>query len=142
MAEDDDLKLVIVRPIRSEEAQHWADCVQRHHYLGYHGIAGKDKPERVAAAIAVLRHLAVRGCLTLAATHDSEIAEVLADQYACAHFDSVVSCGAIAFDYRLRPGIITSNNGILLLESIGYPQEVTQLAPRLAECEIGYAGRR
>ena len=32
---------VIVRPIRSDEAQRWAQYMQQHHYLGYAGIAGR-----------------------------------------------------------------------------------------------------
>lgn len=32
---------VEVRPIRADEARRWVESVQRHHYLGYRGIAGK-----------------------------------------------------------------------------------------------------
>ena len=35
------LDSVEVRPIRSDEARRWVESVQRHHYLGYRGIAGK-----------------------------------------------------------------------------------------------------
>lgn len=41
VAEGRELNEVVVRPIRPDEAQRWADCVQRYHYLGYRGIAGK-----------------------------------------------------------------------------------------------------
>lgn len=41
MFEDRELNGVAVRPIRSDEAERWAECVQRYHYLGYRGIAGK-----------------------------------------------------------------------------------------------------
>lgn len=38
---DRELNRVVVRPIRADEAQRWAESVQRYHYLGYRGIAGR-----------------------------------------------------------------------------------------------------
>jgi hypothetical protein len=41
MGSTSNLGSVIVRPIRSDEAQRWAQYMQQYHYLGYGGIAGR-----------------------------------------------------------------------------------------------------
>jgi hypothetical protein len=95
-------------------------------------FAGTNSVERVAAATAVLSFLARHGCTTVAATHDSEVADHLNGTYALAYFDSELEAGRISFDYRLKPGIIQSTNGIALLESVGYPEDVVRFARRIA----------
>jgi len=39
--EPPNLSSVVVRPICADEAPRWVECLQRYHYLGYRGIAGK-----------------------------------------------------------------------------------------------------
>ena len=41
MENQPNLGSVVVRPICADEAPRWVECVQRYHYLGYRGIAGK-----------------------------------------------------------------------------------------------------
>ena len=33
---------LVVRPILRDEVRLWGDCMRRHHYLGYRGIAGRS----------------------------------------------------------------------------------------------------
>ena len=95
-------------------------------------FSGTNSRERIAAATAVLRFLVGRGCITIAATHDLEIARRLSGEYDLSHFADRVSGDEILFDYILNPGIIRSTNGIRLLRAIGYPGDIVDSAHDLA----------
>ncbi len=87
-------------------------------------FSGTNSRERIAAAVAVLRFLSNRRCIAVAATHDLDIANILADTFDLRYFADTMSDDSIRFDYVLRPGVIRSTNGIKLLRAIGYPEEI------------------
>ena len=93
---------------------------------------GTNTVERVAASIAVLRHLG-QGHLVLVTTHDLELGQALANGYDLYHFSEQVVDGNCGFDFRLRPGPARSGNAIKLLELSGYPEAITREARLLAE---------
>ena len=92
---------------------------------------GTNTIERVAAAAAVLGHLARQG-MVIASTHDHELTTLLAAQFDAYHFSEVVDGGRARFDYQLRKGPCTSRNAIKLLALAGYPQDVIEAAEKLA----------
>jgi len=94
-------------------------------------LKGTNTKERLAASEAVLSFLENTSCLVIAATHDRELATVMADRYENYHFRNDMEGGEIHFDYRLHPGISDSSNAVALLEIMGFPKEIVAEAGRL-----------
>ena len=88
---------------------------------------GTNAVERIAAAQAVLTEL-VSGAngpkphLVIAATHDAELVDLLADVYDVHHFGDEVNLDGLVFDHRLQPGPATTRNAIALLRLHGAPE--------------------
>jgi DNA mismatch repair ATPase MutS len=94
---------------------------------------GTNAVERVAAGEAVLRALVSADGrptphVAIAATHDAEIVDLLADCYSVCHFSDSVEADGLAFDYRLRSGPATTRNAIALLRLKGAPTAVVDRA--------------
>lgn len=94
-------------------------------------MKGTNTLERVAVGKAVLDELAKNGNLVLVATHDLELADLLADQYALYHFSEIIEDQSIEFDYLLKPGKLRNTNAIRILEINGYPEVLTQEARKI-----------
>jgi DNA mismatch repair ATPase MutS len=92
---------------------------------------GTNSAERVAAGVAVLRHLRRQGALVVAATHDLEVSRLLADTYATGYFVDTVTDAGLHFDYRLHEGFAGPRNAVRLLGVLGYPQAVLDDAAQL-----------
>jgi hypothetical protein len=85
-------------------------------------LHGTNSHDRRIGAEAVVRGLADRGAVGLLTTHDlalSHIADVLAPRASNVHFEDHIENGRIAFDYRLRPGIVRKSNALELMRSVG-----------------------
>jgi hypothetical protein len=81
---------------------------------------GTNSRDRRVGAEAVLRRLLDRGAVGLVTTHDltlTEIAELLTPRAVNAHFADAGD--ALAFDYRLREGVVPTSNGLALLRAVG-----------------------
>lgn len=96
-------------------------------------LRGTNTIERIAASCEILRSLARRGILCIAATHDIELCELLAEDYDLAHFQEQVTEQSIAYDYRLRPGKAVTRNAIHLLRLIGFDQSIVDGANARAQ---------
>lgn len=94
---------------------------------------GTNPMERVAGASALLEYLSKRNCLVIVATHDEEITKKIEDQYDQYHFEEKVSKDSLEFDYLIKPGPLTSPNGIRILDYLGYPEEIVEEALAHAE---------
>ena len=92
---------------------------------------GTNTVERIAATRAVLAYLQSRS-LVLASTHDGELGALLAPAFAEYHFSETVSETDWYFDYRLKPGPLTTRNGIRLLARAGYPAAIVDDALALS----------
>ena len=92
---------------------------------------GTNTIERVAAAAAVLGHLACHG-IVVASTHDQELTTLLSAQFDAYHFSEIIDGRQMRFDYQLRRGPCTSRNAIKLLGMAGYPKDVIDTAEQLA----------
>jgi hypothetical protein len=94
-------------------------------YLLDEVLQGTNTAERQVAARAILRHLAGRRAIGAVSTHDLTLADdaETARLVRHVHFrETITSEGggpAMTFDYRLRPGLATSTNALLLMELIG-----------------------
>lgn len=94
---------------------------------------GTNAVERIAAGEAVLVEL-VRGTagskphVVVAATHDSELVDLLDGTYGAWHFGDALSEDGLVFDHRLQPGRATSRNAIALLRLHGAPAPLIERA--------------
>ena len=84
---------------------------------------GTNTVERIAATRAVLAYLQNRS-LVVASTHDGELGALLAPAFREYHFPETVTDEAWFFDYCLKPGPLTTRNGIRLLARAGYPAAI------------------
>ncbi|HCT90223.1 MAG TPA: hypothetical protein DF613_02390 [Lachnospiraceae bacterium] len=94
-------------------------------------LKGTNTKERLAASEAVLDYMGNTGCLTIAATHDRELAATMEGAYDNYHFRNYMEEGEIRFDYRLHRGISDSSNAVALLEVLGFPKEIIREAALL-----------
>ncbi len=93
-------------------------------------LRGTNTPERIAASSAILKHIALKKCLCVVASHDIELSELLKDQYDQYHFSETISGDTIQFDYQLKEGPSTTQNAIKLLAIMGIPPEIIVDAER------------
>ena len=91
---------------------------------------GTNTVERISASVAVLNSMANPN-IVLVTTHDIELQELLANHYEMYHFRENADTKNL-FSYKIRRGPCTTRNAIELLKMIGYPDDVTREAERLA----------
>jgi DNA mismatch repair ATPase MutS len=94
---------------------------------------GTNTIERIAAGKAVLSYLSRGNHLVFVSTHDLELTDLLETGFDLYHFTELVEHGSIAFDYKLRPGNLTTRNAIRILELNAYPAEIIREARDLSE---------
>jgi hypothetical protein len=84
-------------------------------------LHGTNSRDRRIGAEAVLRGLLAHGALGLVTTHDLALTELAGalPGAANAHFEDRMEEGRIAFDYRLRPGVVTGSNALALMRAVG-----------------------
>jgi hypothetical protein len=85
---------------------------------------GTNSHDRGIGAEAVVRGLVERGAVGLVTTHDlalARIADALAPRAANVHFEDHLEEGRIAFDYRVRPGVVEKSNALELMRAVGLP---------------------
>jgi len=85
-------------------------------------LSGTNSHDRRIGAEAIVRTLVERGAIGLVTTHDlalAHIVEEIAPRAANVHFEDHIEEGRIAFDYRMRPGVVQKSNAIALMRSVG-----------------------
>jgi hypothetical protein len=112
----------ILKAIRSTEQRPKTLCILDEIFRG------TNTAERVAASAEVLRWLAARGALVLAATHDDALTVMLEGSYRNYHFGETIEETGMVFDYLLKEGPATTRNAIELLRVLGYPEELVAAA--------------
>jgi DNA mismatch repair ATPase MutS len=83
---------------------------------------GTNSHDRRIGAEALVRALVRAGAVGLVTTHDlalTHIADRLAPQAANVHFEDHLEAGVMAFDYRMRPGVVRSSNALALMRAVG-----------------------
>ncbi|UXE65641.1 MAG: DNA mismatch repair protein MutS [Chryseotalea sp. WA131a] len=94
---------------------------------------GTNTVERIASAKAILSYLNKNNNIVVVATHDIELAEMLAREYDLYHFTETVESNHLHFDHRLKIGPLKTRNAIKLLEISNYPMEIIKEARELSE---------
>jgi hypothetical protein len=85
-------------------------------------LSGTNSHDRLIGSEAVVRNLVRQGSIGLVTTHDlalAQIAEELGSQAANVHFEDHIEDGRIAFDYKMRRGVVQKSNAIELMRSVG-----------------------
>ncbi len=89
-------------------------------------LHGTNSRERQVGAKAVVKHLLKHGAIGAVSSHDlglSTLEEETAGIVKNAHFEEHVEDGKMAFDYKLKPGIVTTTNALRLMRVVGLPVE-------------------
>jgi hypothetical protein len=82
-------------------------------------LHGTNSHDRRIGAAAILEHLVGAGAIGLVTTHDLALTELAGGRLANAHFEDQVKDGEIAFDFRLRPGVVAHSNALALMRGVG-----------------------
>jgi DNA mismatch repair ATPase MutS len=85
-------------------------------------LSGTNSHDREHGAEAIVRGLLDRHAIGLVTTHDlalSAIADRLAPRAENVHFADVLDGGTLAFDYRMRPGVVQTSNALALMRAVG-----------------------
>ncbi len=84
-------------------------------------LHGTNSHDRRIGAEAVVRSLAARGALGIVTTHDLALTELAGggSSLGNAHFEDQVQAGEVAFDFRLKPGVVTHSNALALMRAVG-----------------------
>ena len=85
-------------------------------------LHGTNSHDRGIGAEAIVRGLVDRGAIGLVTTHDlalARVAETIAPRAANVHFADHVEDGRIAFDFRLRSGVVEKSNALELMRAVG-----------------------
>jgi hypothetical protein len=93
---------------------------------------GTNSVERIAIGKSVLSYLTQENNLVLVSTHDRELAHYLTDTFNLYHFTEVIDQENIVFDYKIKPGKLTTTNAIRILGLNHYPTEIIDEALRLS----------
>lgn len=100
---------------------------------------GTNPIERIAMSAEILSYLNNRRTISIVATHDRELVDILKDTYEFYYFsEDVDNKNGLSFDYKLKVGVSKTRNAIRLLEYIGYPKEITDKAYKRAETIKGF----
>jgi hypothetical protein len=88
-------------------------------------LRGTNSEERRVAVATIVDRLLATGAIGAVSTHDLELAlmPALAGRFSPVHFRDSYEEGAggpeLSFDYRLRPGLATTTNALVLLRLVG-----------------------
>jgi DNA mismatch repair ATPase MutS len=100
---------------------------------------GTNPIERISMSAEILTYLSKGNSISLVATHDRELVDILKDIYEFYYFsESVSSKSGLSFDYKLKKGITQSRNAIKLLDYIGYPKAIVEKSYKRAESIKGF----
>ena len=85
-------------------------------------LSGTNSKDRRIAAEGVVRMMLDRRAIGMVTTHDlslTEIAAIFPGVVKNVHLQDHVEDGKMAFDYKLRDGVITHSNALELMRMIG-----------------------
>jgi DNA mismatch repair ATPase MutS len=93
---------------------------------------GTNTIERIASAKAILSYLNRNENIVIVATHDIELADLLAQEYDLYHFTETVENKALHFDHTIKSGQLKTRNAIKILELSNYPADVIKEAQEIS----------
>jgi DNA mismatch repair ATPase MutS len=95
---------------------------------------GTNPIERIAMSAEILKYLNNGKTISIVATHDRELTDILKENYDFYYFsENVDTSKGLSFDYKIKKGISKTRNAIKLLEYMGYPREIINSSYKRAE---------
>ncbi|MFN0102249.1 MAG: MutS-related protein [Bryobacteraceae bacterium] len=85
-------------------------------------LSGTNSHDRKIGAEGIVETLLRNGSIGLVTTHDlalAAIADKPESQAANVHFEDQIIDGRIRFDYRMKPGVVTTSNALALMRAVG-----------------------
>ncbi len=85
-------------------------------------LSGTNSHDRLAGTQLVVEALVQRGAIGLVTTHDLALAQIPESMNGSArnfHFEDHLEDGELAFDFKLKPGVVQTSNALKLMQSIG-----------------------
>ena len=85
-------------------------------------LHGTNSRERILGARAILLHLIDRGAIGLASSHDlglADLEEASGGRVTNVHLEELVVDGRMTFDFKLKPGVVTTANALRLMKLVG-----------------------
>jgi len=85
-------------------------------------LHGTNSRERHIGAKAVVLHLIGRGAIGAVSSHDLALADLASEsrgRIRNVHFEEIIREGRMAFDYKLKPGVVTTTNALRLMRLVG-----------------------
>lgn len=100
---------------------------------------GTNPVERISASAEILKYINSKGSISIVATHDRELADILKENYDFYFFSEAVdNKKGLSFDYKLKKGVSQTRNAIKLLDYIGYPKEIVKKSYNRAKTIEGF----
>lgn len=94
---------------------------------------GTNPIERIAASAEILTYINSKKSISIVATHDRELTDILKENYEFYYFSEKVNETGLTFDYKIKKGVTKTRNAIKLLDFIGYPKEIINNSFKRAE---------
>jgi DNA mismatch repair ATPase MutS len=85
-------------------------------------LSGTNSHDRLEGTRFVVRRLVESGAIGIVSTHDlalTTIPDSMEGRAINYHFEDQLQAGSLAFDYKLKPGIVQTSNALELMRSIG-----------------------
>lgn len=100
---------------------------------------GTNPIERIAMSAEILIYLNQGKTISIVATHDRELVEILKKNYEFYYFsENVDSNKGLSFDYKLKNGVSQTRNAIKILEYSCYPKVIIDNSYKRAESIEGF----
>jgi hypothetical protein len=85
-------------------------------------LSGTNSHDRLEGTKLIVRSLIDRGAIGIVSTHDLALAEIpttMDGRAVNCHFEDRLEDEKLIFDYKLKPGVVTTSNALELMRSIG-----------------------
>lgn len=85
-------------------------------------LSGTNSHDRFAGTRLVVESLVQHGAIGMVTTHDLALAQIPESMNGSAgnfHFEDHLENGELAFDFKLKPGVVHTSNALKLMQSIG-----------------------
>jgi len=85
-------------------------------------LHGTNSRERHIGARAVVTHVLSKGAIGVVTSHDlalSDLEEATEGRVRNVHFEEHVADGRMSFDYKLKPGVVSTTNALRLMKLVG-----------------------
>lgn len=85
-------------------------------------LSGTNSHDRLEGTRFVVESLTERGAIGIVSTHDlalTRIPETMGERAVNCHFEDEFADNKLAFDFKLKPGIVQTSNALELMRSIG-----------------------